>query len=258
MPLKSGRLTDPETYEATISPDSLRDLPEETQVRVMVHWFFERYEDPAHRTPYETREGGYQWIWGGPYSAKDELYSEFHGFAAEELIERAIEEIQSDGIFDWAPVPSPDDYDDDRSPEDDLAPSPVASSEEQFRRSVVERLDELRAAIDELKATPGVGHNNPPGPISDAVAAIDGLRDAADIVRNEASAPVPDRQKAEKSANIFRSAFDVFKSAVRRLAEEKVKQGLSAGAEAIWPHLVSAAERAADAIVCWISSLPWF
>ena len=76
----------------------------------LVEWFRENYEDPAHRLPYNTREGGYQWIYGGPYDANEELGGRFPE-ESEEIIEAAVEEIQSDGIFDWAPAPKPEDYD---------------------------------------------------------------------------------------------------------------------------------------------------
>jgi hypothetical protein len=28
---------------------------------LMIEWFHQNFEDPAERTPYESREGGYQW-----------------------------------------------------------------------------------------------------------------------------------------------------------------------------------------------------
>jgi len=34
---------------------------------MMADWFLANFENPAECTPYESAEGGYQWIWGGPY-----------------------------------------------------------------------------------------------------------------------------------------------------------------------------------------------
>lgn len=73
----------------------------------MVEWFLERFEDPVHRTSYNTREGGYLWNWGGPYSADDEIQDEFSDIASFELMQQAVDKIQEDGLYDWAPKPSP-------------------------------------------------------------------------------------------------------------------------------------------------------
>lgn len=75
----------------------------------MVEWFHERYEDPAQRLPYISKEGGYQWIYGGPYDAREVLADNFPK-ESEEIIEAAVEEIESDGLTDWAPVSKPEDY----------------------------------------------------------------------------------------------------------------------------------------------------
>lgn len=80
-------------------------------IEEMIHWFRERYEDPAERTPYETAEGGYIWIWGGPYDAADVLESEFGVRYPEARIAEAVGELEQD-CFEWAPVPTEDDYDD--------------------------------------------------------------------------------------------------------------------------------------------------
>ncbi|WP_372784605.1 hypothetical protein [Phenylobacterium sp.] len=98
--------------------------PEEFQAKVdgMVEWFRERYEDPAERTPYESAEGGYQWIYGGPYDAREQLGDEFPDDEA--ALDAAVKEIESDGIYDWSPTPAHehgrfDDDDPDGDPADD-------------------------------------------------------------------------------------------------------------------------------------------
>ena len=57
----------------SISLKQLGKYDKGVQTEAMRKWFFEHFEDPAHRTPYESREGGYQWIWGGPYDARERL-----------------------------------------------------------------------------------------------------------------------------------------------------------------------------------------
>jgi hypothetical protein len=83
--------------------------PEE-QIRIMGAWFRHRYEDPAHRTPYESAEGGYIWVNGGPYDAREQLEEQFQGIVPDEVIEELLDKLHGECV-DWAPVPGPDDYD---------------------------------------------------------------------------------------------------------------------------------------------------
>ena len=86
---------------------SINDLKVEAEAIVeMVTWFFETYEDPAENCSYESAEGGYQYIWGGPCQARDELEAKFPG-ADESNISRAVEIIERSGT-DWANQPPND------------------------------------------------------------------------------------------------------------------------------------------------------
>jgi hypothetical protein len=81
----------------------------------MRRWFLSRYWDPANDTPYNSAEGGYVYIHGGPYTAEDELYSRFGDLCSDEAIREAIDDIESDGIDEWAPIhrdARDEDYDD--------------------------------------------------------------------------------------------------------------------------------------------------
>jgi len=93
-----------------MSQDALRDADRETQLEVMEGWFRTRFEDPAERTPYESAEGGYIWIWGGPYDAREELESEFSDVVPEDVIDKLVDKLEGE-CLDWAPTPSRDDYD---------------------------------------------------------------------------------------------------------------------------------------------------
>jgi hypothetical protein len=125
-------------------------------IEAMVEWFHENFEDPAMETPYESAEGGYQYIWGGPHYAREELWDAFPT-ANEELIERAAGEIQVHGIFDWAPAGS-------RIRESDLDVNDAVET------SLEDRLEALKSQIDEIegyidfwrKRDPQIGHNGPP------------------------------------------------------------------------------------------------
>lgn len=74
--------------------------------RYLIDWFHHYYWDPANDLPYNSREGGYQWIYGGPYEALEVLSDEFGSDVEHELIELAVDEIQSDGLMDWSPSPN--------------------------------------------------------------------------------------------------------------------------------------------------------
>jgi len=52
-------------------PPDVSAMNHEDAIEAMVSWFFENFEDPAHSTPWD---GGYVYIWGGPYDAADEIY----------------------------------------------------------------------------------------------------------------------------------------------------------------------------------------
>jgi hypothetical protein len=99
----AARYYSPADDATYVTPSRFRRLGREKQKEYMVHWFQGLFCDPAHETPYIGNEGGYQYVWGGPYSASEELYEEFGLIATEEAILEAIDEIESDGIVEWAP-----------------------------------------------------------------------------------------------------------------------------------------------------------
>ncbi|MHC8509368.1 MAG: hypothetical protein ACYYKD_08215 [Rhodospirillales bacterium] len=84
---------------------------EDKIVEMMNDWFFSNYEDPVHRLPYISAEGGYQWIWGGPYDAREQIGDNFSEFP-EHLIEKAVGVVEVEGTHEWSPVSKPEDYED--------------------------------------------------------------------------------------------------------------------------------------------------
>ena len=68
-------------------------LDARAQTEVMRAWFFDNYEDPVHSLPYESREGGYIWVYGGPYDAGQVLRDLFEALASERIIERLAQEL---------------------------------------------------------------------------------------------------------------------------------------------------------------------
>lgn len=84
----------------------------EDQVEAMETWFRENFEDPAQSTPYESAEGGYQWIWGGPYDAREQLESQFGGVYSDEAINELADKLNGE-CWEWAPTTRPGDYDEE-------------------------------------------------------------------------------------------------------------------------------------------------
>lgn len=97
-------------FRQSFDRDRLSDLDHDTQLEVMRTWFHQNFEDPAERTPYESAEGGYIWIWGGPYDAREELDGEFSDVISENIIDELATELERECV-EWAPTPSPGDYD---------------------------------------------------------------------------------------------------------------------------------------------------
>ena len=133
-----------EDFDFGIEGEPLEDNPDDndhqSRTQSLVEWFFNRFEDPAHRLPYVSAEGGYQWIYGGPYDAREEIEGNFPN-EAEDIIDAAVDEIESEGLTEWAPVPSPEDYDEyEPSGEKDLS-------------EIVRELDDLISGIP----TPATG-----------------------------------------------------------------------------------------------------
>jgi hypothetical protein len=86
---------------SNIASEKISLLKPDQQVQVMENWFRENYEDPAQSTPYSSDEGGYVFIWGGPFDAYDELYNEFAGSVDDELIRKLANKLSGDCEY-WA------------------------------------------------------------------------------------------------------------------------------------------------------------
>jgi hypothetical protein len=90
--------------------DDFCEMSQEEQIKMMRSWFLQNYEDPVERTPYESREGGYIYIWGGPYDAHEEL-SIFGGYVSDEVIEELAHALSMD-CPEWTSAEQPSDYED--------------------------------------------------------------------------------------------------------------------------------------------------
>ena len=88
----------------------LEEMDAADQRRFMREWFLDNYEDPVHSLPYESREGGYIWIYGGPYDAHEELHEKFGDFVPEEVIDSLGDELFAE-CSEWAAQIDPSDDD---------------------------------------------------------------------------------------------------------------------------------------------------
>jgi hypothetical protein len=148
---------------------------DEAAIEEMIEWFYQNYEDPANRVPYESAEGGYQWIYGGPETPEEALGDNFGSVYRSDLIEQAATKITDEsGLYDWSPIPGADWAGDDE-PKDE---SPMqrrerlaaeiaadAASILQTLRPLVEIEEHAREGRGD--GLVGIGHNNPPEPIEE-------------------------------------------------------------------------------------------
>ena len=112
--------------------DWLRKTSTQQKLVAMRAWFRTRYWDPANDTPYNSREGGYLFVEGGPYSPREELTDRFDGLVSTRLISQVIAELESEVGNQWAPIRSR--YDEDYGVD-------VSAPDEPLHR-LVQRCDE--------------------------------------------------------------------------------------------------------------------
>ena len=195
-------------------------------IKLLVEWFHYLYEDPANETQYNGREGGYLYVKGGPYNAEQELRDNFEDIVLEAAILAAVEEIQSDGLFDWAPSPrhqaSVDFYEDaiaEDYPEEEASfeqlseiaasePSVgIGSAEEKAARATV--LKQISALKDDLpKPTShgGIGHNHPPAEFELQGDELDEATASIDSIEAELASEVPSAEVVAKKALLLKKA----------------------------------------------------
>lgn len=245
---KATRYYSADDYEIGITPSRLKRLGKAKQREYLLAWFHSHFEDPAQETPYNSEEGGYLYIWGGPYDAREELDTEFGSFISEQVIEEAVQEIESDGLTEWAPGTNHADHeraraewDAEHSENDSSEPEPnlqliIAAlkggqkprygdeEEKRQRQEILDRLDRLERLLPERQHA-GIGHNNPPpdesGPSADIFSDI---REANELIRNELVKAEPSALEVAKATfrlssilSWFGKKFDV---AIENFAKE--------------------------------------
>lgn len=89
----------------------LQTASPENQLVAICKWFVARYTDPANVLPYNSREGGYIWVDGGPYYAREVIEDDFSGLVPDTVLEQAIDIIDATSIFDWSLIEAFDEDD---------------------------------------------------------------------------------------------------------------------------------------------------
>lgn len=246
-----------------VSRTAFRRMRKAEKLELMIGWYHLNFEDPAQSTPYESAEGGYQWIWGGPYEARDELYSKFGDIVSESFIEEAVKEIESDGIVDWAPVHTGDDYDEPEPPEDPISldiyldePSDRYGSleEQEVRARAREAIDELREALERPRPV-GIGHNRPPEE-EEEPEEIAELRPAIAELSAELAKPSPTIALIKRWATPLRSALIACAQwGLKKIdggIDATVKAGMVGGAGWLVAQYSEPLHKAYDAVIAWL------
>jgi len=73
-------------------PPDIKDKSESEAINLMVEWFHSNFEDLAHEKPWV--DGGYCFVWGGPYDAREELEYTFGAGASDKLIDGCCQQTK--------------------------------------------------------------------------------------------------------------------------------------------------------------------
>ena len=106
MPRKQRSYFLPQTGQH-FTAAKIKKLSVDQQLDLMRHWFEDRFMSPDE-LPYDSSEGGYQWIWGPEADAQEELENEFADAVKEEVIEQLSDEL-SEVTPTWSPRPDESD-----------------------------------------------------------------------------------------------------------------------------------------------------
>lgn len=241
--------------EHGVTHEQLGTLSPEEQREYMLAWFHRMFEDPANETPYQSSEGGYLYIWGGPYDARDQIESQFHDVASQELMDEVIDEVESNGISDWAPGPGHPDHlraaEDYYESQEELArfkeaieqleagAMPVFGSavELKLRTELTGSASEVLELLNSQQPEHGgMGHNRPPIDDGEYALPVDveaEIREATKAIATEASKANPDALVIAKASNSLTKLKDWGKGKADAAADEFAKHfGKAAGTTA--------------------------
>jgi hypothetical protein len=228
---------DPVSIPPDVSGLALEDAVEKIQ-----EWFFENFEDPVHHTPHDSSEGGYQFIWGGPYDTREIIETVFDGLD-QDVIEAAVDSIESEGS-DWVPSVSRR-----QPPVDEDWPEPPANADDPaaLHAEMLQRIAALEESIQALPPPPaGIGHNNPPEQIEAVPYTPQDQTEimaAVVVLKTQPVTPTDDGSTAVEAAKVLEEKGGKFRSWLTRQADnfatEFSKESGKALAKWGWPALLA-------------------
>jgi hypothetical protein len=186
-------------------------------VEAIKDWFLSNFEDPVHHTPYESAEGGYQYIWGGPYEARDIIENVFEGRAQRSVIEEAIGQLEGESL-EWVPSSSRQ-----QPPEPDFEneDEPPSRSSTELYREMQGRIRELEEVLAHTPRPPsGIGHNRPPESLD-----LEPLDESDRKEINEALDVIKSQPVEPADAEPVALAYMKFETKLAKLGKWLAKQG---------------------------------
>jgi hypothetical protein len=278
--LAKGKRYKSEDDQVGLTPPALARVSRARQVEYMSYWFNARHEDPVRETPYS--EGQYVYVHGGPYDANDEIQHEFGSFISYETMKLAIDEVEREGTYDWAPAPNHPEYPQPEYNEANTsydAPEPstlddvirrlrsgegtrigMNTPEEKFERQVLrDHVAVLETALARIRtAPPGPGHNGAREDDEEEAGierpSLAAAVEAVQTIKTELDAVAPDVLKvAEATSKLSRFASWIARRAEK--AVERLVETAMAGAVLAVPHvlptIVPLIENVSGTVIRW-------
>ncbi len=173
--------------------EPIEELEGDALKEAIIRWFYSNFENPAESTSYNGREGGYLYIMGGPYDAREQIEGYFGDSIPEVMIDEVVEKLDRDSD-EWAPSGNRI-YDED-PPEDDYG-------------TLQRALDDLEAKLGEARAvSPAIGDNNPPEAIGVPPYSSDDeseIRQIIELLRAPERVLLQNADKVLEAATLFRT-----------------------------------------------------
>lgn len=251
-------------FDRVSLPPDVSELPSEEALEQMLEWFHHNFEDPAEHTPYESAEGGYQYIWGGPYEARDIFQSIWEGHVDDEVIEEAVDKVQANSFY-WVPnmrrMQPPDLPSDFEEQEED------GLTTRELYENVQNRVAELEEALAMLRRDRniGIGHNRPPEPIGSPLSEKEQteLSNAIEVIKIQPVEPADIGKAGGEAADVVKTKAEKIREWLGRQAgaftDEAVKEaGKSFGKwapAAFWLWVIDRMLSLSTAVTHWIKSI---
>ena len=239
--------------------EELKSLDRGERIERMTEWFLSRYEDPQSETPYAMDKESpynYEYIWGGPYDASEEIGDNFANVASDDEIEAAVEIVQDrDGIYEWAPSsnhPNMRRRDEEALAEQEdefpslgflrqqisegVNPRFGSDDEGEARADLLTVLEDLKPLIARLDSPPahgGMGHNHPPEDMALPANISIVITNNITVLQNELSLENPDVVKITETAGVFERVQTDLADFLEMTKDQTKSQGSKALAAAI-------------------------